>query len=271
MTSTEFGAYVGEYMLNKSADLSVNLFNYDFDVNIDIRENNYTYIFYEKIPCVGGLPVGTSGNGMILISGGIDSPVAAYCMAKRGVQLYAIHFHSYPYTSERAKEKVIDLLKALKKYCGSIKLLVVPFTDIQYSIKENCPIEYMITIMRRFMMEIAEKMAKQYECGAIITGESLGQVASQTMESIIVTNDKVSLPVYRPLIGMDKDDIVDISKKIGTFDISILPYEDCCTVFLPEKPVIRPTLDTTKKLESKISNRDELINTAIENIEIIDI
>ena len=268
-TSMEIAREVGGYMLKKAPSLKVELFNYDFEVNIDIRENGLSYIFYKKILCQGGLPVGSSGNGMLLLSGGIDSPVAGYSMAKRGVKIYAVHYHSFPYTSEQAKEKVIDLAKIISEFCGKITLFVVPFTEIQYQIKEKCPIEYMITMMRRFMMRIAEKLAIENNCGAIITGESLGQVASQTMESINVTNSVVNLPVFRPLIGMDKTDIIDISKKIGAFDTSILPYEDCCTVFLPKNPVIRPKIADAVDYERNL-DIDGLIDEAIQNTEVIE-
>ena len=267
-TSMEIARDIGGYMLEHRPVLTVDLFKYDFEVNVDIRENGCTFIYYNKIICHGGLPVGCGGNGMLLLSGGIDSPVAGYMMAKRGLKIYAVHYHSFPYTSEQAKEKVVELAKIMSDYCGEITLFVVPFTEIQYQIKENCPIEYMITMMRRFMMRIAERLAKQKDCGAIITGESLGQVASQTMESITVTNSVVSLPVFRPLIGLDKTDIIDISKKIGTFDTSILPFEDCCTVFLPKNPVIRPKIDTALEYEEKL-DVEGLINDAIERVEVI--
>ncbi len=269
--SMEIAADIGGYMLSKSPERKVNLFTYDFDVNVDMREDGFSYVFYEKIVASGGLPVGCGGNGMLLLSGGIDSPVAAYCMAKRGVKIYAVHFHSFPYTSELAKEKVINLAKILVPYCGEIELSVVPFTDIQYAIKENCPIEYMITIMRRFMMKISQKLAESKNCGAILTGESLGQVASQTMESIQVTNSVVTLPVFRPLIGMDKTEIIEIARKIGTFDTSILPYEDCCTVFLPKNPVIKPSIEKAVEYENRIPNGAELIENAIRNVEVLQI
>ncbi|MBO4539883.1 MAG: tRNA 4-thiouridine(8) synthase ThiI [Clostridia bacterium] len=270
-TSMEIARDIGGYMLSKEKGRVVDLFTYDFEVNVDIRENGFSYIFYEKIAAQGGLPVGCGGNAMLLLSGGIDSPVAAYRMAKRGVKIYAVHFHSFPYTSELAKEKVINLAKILVPYCGEIELSVVPFTDIQYAIKENCPIEYMITIMRRFMMRIAERLAKEKKCGCIVTGESLGQVASQTMESINVTNSVVSLPVFRPLIGMDKTEIIETAQKIGTFNTSILPYEDCCTVFLPKNPVIKPKIEYAVDYEERIENREELIDRAVEGAEIIHI
>ena len=267
--SMDIARDIGGYMLSKEKERKVDLFKFDFEVNVDIRENGFSYVFYKKIPAQGGLPVGCGGNGMLLLSGGIDSPVAAYRMAKRGVKLFAVHFHSFPYTSELAKEKVITLAKKLVPYCGEITLFVVPFTDIQYAIKENCPIEYMITIMRRFMMRIAERIARNRNCGALITGESLGQVASQTMESINVTNSVVTLPVFRPLIGMDKTEIIETAQSIGTFDTSILPYEDCCTVFLPKNPVIKPKIEWAEKYEERIKNREELTATAIQDAEIL--
>ncbi|MBR1747497.1 MAG: tRNA 4-thiouridine(8) synthase ThiI [Clostridia bacterium] len=266
--SMEISREIGAYMLRKESGLTVNLHQFDFEVNVDIRENGFSYVFYEKIPCAGGLPVGCGGNGMLLLSGGIDSPVAAYLMAKRGVKIYAVHYHSFPFTSEMAKNKVIKLAQIVSDYCGEIELFVVPFTDIQYAIKENCPIEYMITIMRRFMMRIAERLAEQYKCGAIITGESLGQVASQTMESINVTNSVVKKPVFRPLIGSDKSDIIEIARKINTFETSILPYEDCCTVFLPKNPVIKPKIELAEEMEQKL-DVNGLIEQALSGVEII--
>ena len=230
---------------------------------MDIRDNGYSYLFYDKIPGAGGLPVGCSGSGMLLLSGGIDSPVAGWLMAKRGVRLNAIHFHSFPYTSELALQKVKDLAARLSGYTGGVKLFVVPFTEIQYAIHEKCPESFMITIMRRFMMRIAERIARREECGAIITGESLGQVASQTMQSMNVTNSVVTLPVFRPLIGFDKEEIIDISQKIDTFDISIRPYEDCCTVFLPKNPVIRPKIGEAVEYENRL-DVDALIEDAVQ-------
>lgn len=268
LTSMQIAGNIGEKMLDASPELTVDLFKFDFEVNVDIRENGVTYIYYDKIICQGGLPVGCGGKGMLLLSGGIDSPVAGFLMAKRGVKIYAVHYHSFPFTSEQAKEKVIELAKQISGYCGEIVLFVVPFTDIQYAIKENCPIEYMITLMRRFMMRIAERIAREQGCGAIITGESLGQVASQTMESITVTNSVVTTPVFRPLIGFDKTDIIDIARKIGTFETSILPYEDCCTVFLPKNPVIRPDVEAAKKYEEKL-DCEKLIQDAIGGVEVV--
>lgn len=268
VNSTPFAAEVGGVILQNYPSLTVKLNGADQEIFVDIRENGKTYLYAEIIPGQNGMPIGTSGKGIVLLSGGIDSPVAAYRMAKRGMDLTYLHFHSFPYTSLQAKEKVVSLAKILKKYALTDSLLVVPFTEIQQAIHENCPAEFMITIMRRFMMRIAERIAKNKGCGAIITGESLGQVASQTMESITVTNSVVSLPVFRPLIGMDKTEIIDVAKTIDTFETSILPYEDCCTVFLPKFPVIKPKLEVIEKAESKL-NIDELIEKAIENVEII--
>lgn len=264
-TSAEMAAKIGGELLKASGGrLKVDLFDYDFDLNVDMRDNGYSYLFYDKIPGAGGLPVGCSGNGMLLLSGGIDSPVAGWLMAKRGVRVNAVHFHSFPYTSELALQKVKDLAAKLAKYTGGVKLFIVPFTDIQYAIHEKCPESFMITIMRRFMMRIAEKLAKHSDCGAIITGESLGQVASQTMQSMNVTNSVVSMPVFRPLIGFDKEEIIAISKKIDAFDISIRPYEDCCTVFLPKNPVIRPKISEAIEYEYPL-DVEALIDAAIKN------
>ena len=267
----ELAARLGGAVLESNPNLTVNLHVFDTDLYVDIRENGLSYLFTDKIMGAGGMPVGTAGAGMVLLSGGIDSPVAAYMMAKRGLKLHAIHFHSAPYTSEMAKQKVVDLAGIVKNYSGPIVLHVIPFTDVQLKIHEKCPAELMITIMRRFMMRIAERVAKANSCGALITGESLGQVASQTMESITVTNGVIEdLPVFRPLIGMDKTEIMDIARNIDTYDTSILPYEDCCTVFLPKNPVIRPKLETVLKAEAKL-DVETLIAACIENQEIINV
>lgn len=270
-SSMELAALLGGAVLESNPNLTVNLHVFDTDLYVDIRENGLSYLFTDKIMGAGGMPVGTAGAGMVLLSGGIDSPVAAYMMAKRGLKLHAIHFHSAPYTSEMAKQKVVDLAGIVKNYSGPIVLHVIPFTDVQLKIHEKCPAELMITIMRRFMMRIAERVAKANSCGALITGESLGQVASQTMESITVTNGVIEdLPVFRPLIGMDKTEIMDIARNIDTYDTSILPYEDCCTVFLPKNPVIRPKLETVLKAEAKL-DVETLIAACIENQEIINV
>lgn len=269
INSTQFAGRVGGWILEKFPTLKVNLTEFNQEICVDIRENSKTYLYSEVILGQDGMPVGTSGKGMVLLSGGIDSPVAAYRMAKRGMELSYLHFHSFPYTSIQAKEKVVSLAKILKKYTNASKMMVVTFTKIQQEIHEKCPAEFMITIMRRFMMRIAEKLSEKYGCGAIITGESLGQVASQTMESITVTNSVVKLPVFRPLIGMDKTEIIDVAKKIDTFETSILPYEDCCTVFLPKFPVIKPKLEVIEKAESALDVWG-LIDEVIENIEVVE-
>lgn len=267
--STPFSAEIGGVILEKYPTLKVKLNGADQEIFVDIRENGKTYLYSEILPGQNGMPIGTSGKGVVLLSGGIDSPVAAYRMAKRGMELIYLHFHSFPYTSLQAKEKVVSLAKILKKYALTDKLLVVPFTEIQQAIHENCPAEFMITIMRRFMMRIAERIATKKGAGTIITGESLGQVASQTLESITVTNSVVKLPVFRPLIGMDKTEIIDVAKEIDTFETSILPYEDCCTVFLPKFPVIKPKIEIIERAETKL-DIDALIEKAITNIEIIE-
>ena len=240
-------------------------------VYVEIRENGKAYIHSDKTFSVGGMPVGSSGKGLLMLSGGIDSPVAGYMMAKRGLSIDAIHFHSFPYTSIQAKEKVISLAEVLTQYIGDVKIYLIPFTRIQELIHANCDDSYMITIMRRIMLRIAEKVCELNGIKTIITGESLGQVASQTIESITVTNSVLKkIPVMRPLIGMDKSEITEISKKINTFDISILPYEDCCTVFLPKNPVIKPTIEKAENEESFL-DIDTLVDAAVEAMEIIEI
>ncbi len=246
--------------------LKVDVKNPDFVVNVDIREDGKTFVYTDTVHCISGMPVGSAGKGMLLISGGIDSPVAGYLTAKRGMKLDCIHFHSFPYTGEAAKEKVIELSKKVGEYNGGINLYVVSFTHIQEAIHEKCPEEFMITLMRRFMMRIAERLAKQQNCQAIITGESLGQVASQTIESMTSSNSVVSMPVLRPLIMFDKIDIIEIARKIDTYETSILPYEDCCTVFLPKFPAIKPNLDRVIKAESKL-DVEGLIAEAFTKIE----
>lgn len=272
MSSTDISREIGGYILENRPALTVDLHTPDNTVNIDIREGGYAYVFSKHVMGVGGMPVGTAGNGLLLLSGGIDSPVAGYKMAQRGMELNAIYFHSDRFVSEQAKQKVIDLATIVSGYAGNIRLFVLPFSDIQEAIHNNCKEEFMITIMRRFMMEIAEKIAMKSGCGALVTGESLGQVASQTMESILVSNNAVELlPVFRPLIGMDKSEIMDISLKIGAYDTSIRPYADCCTAFLPKNPVIKPRLEVAIAEQMKIANKDELIDEAIRNVEVIKI
>ena len=228
------------------------------------------YIYSEIIPGPGGMPVGTNGKAMLLLSGGIDSPVAGYMIAKRGVQLEATYFHAPPYTSERAKQKVVDLARLVSKYSGPIKLNVVNFTDIQLYIYEKCPHEELTIIMRRYMMKIAEHFAKESGCLGLITGESIGQVASQTMQSLAATNDVCTLPVYRPLIGFDKQEIIEISEKINTFETSILPFEDCCTIFVAKHPVTKPNIGIIRRSEENLAEKiDELMAEAINSVETI--
>lgn len=267
--STKFSATLGGIIL-KNNKIAVDLHNPEVDVNVDIRENGYTFIFYEVIQGLNGMPVGTSGNGLLLLSGGIDSPVAGFLASKRGMNISALHFHSYPYTSEQAKEKVLKLAKIVSEYSGNIKIFICNFKEVQEEIHKKCNEEYMITIMRRIMMRIAEKICQTNELQAIITGESLGQVASQTIESITVTNNVLKLiPVIRPVITMDKSEITEIAKKINTFETSILPYEDCCTVFLPKYPIIKPKLEKVIREENKL-NIDDLVERVINSVEIIE-
>ena len=268
MSSMEVSAEVGGDILEHNPELKVDLFNPEHVVNIDIRENGKTFVYSETIKGVNGMPVGTGGNGIVMLSGGIDSPVATYMMAKRGMTLRAVHFHSFPYTSMQARQKVLDLAKIVKKYTLRMTVDVVSFTEIQTAIHEKCPEEYMITIMRRFMMRIAERIAKNHGAGAVITGESLGQVASQTLESITSTNSVATIPVFRPLIGFDKDEIIEISQRIGAFETSILPYEDCCTIFLPKRPVTKPRLSAVEKVES-VLDVDTLVDNALASIETV--
>ena len=268
--SMKLSADLGGKILEKNPNLKVDLFNPNTVVSVDIRENGKTFVYSQVIKGVNGMPVGTAGKGIIMLSGGIDSPVAMYMMAKRGMTLRSVHFHSFPYTSMQAKQKVLDLAKIVKKYTLHMTVDVVSFTEIQTAIHEKCPEEYMITIMRRFMMRIAEKLAHKHGAGAVITGESLGQVASQTLESITSTNSVATLPVFRPLIGFDKDEIIEIAQKIGTFETSILPYEDCCTIFLPKKPVTKPRLSAVEKVESAL-DVETLVNNAMQSIEVVEI
>ncbi len=267
--STEFSAKMGGEILRSNPNLTVDVHEPNTVVNIDIRESGETLVFTDFIKMMGGMPIGSSSRGLLMISGGIDSPVAGYLTAKKGMRLEAVHFHSYPYTSDLAKQKVIDLAKMVGDYANGLTLHIVKFTEIQEAIHENCPEEYMITLMRRFMMRISEKLAFKINANTIITGESLGQVASQTIESITSSNSVVEvLPVLRPLITYDKLEIIEIAEKIGTFETSILPYEDCCTVFLPKFPLIKPKLDRVIAVES-VLDIDGLVNRAIESIETI--
>lgn len=269
--SVELSAEIGGRILEKyGKDLYVDVKKPRNILKIDIRENGQSLIYKDVIKGVGGMPVGSSGKGFLMLSGGIDSPVAGYMMAKRGMKLAAVHFHSYPYTGEAAKEKVITLGKMISEYSAGMTLYVVKFTEIQEEIHKKCSEEFMITMMRRFMMRITEKLANYHGGQAIITGESLGQVASQTTESITSSNSVVTMPVFRPLIAFDKLETIEIANKIGTYETSILPYEDCCTVFLPKFPAIKPRMDRVLKEESRL-DVEELIKRAMQNVEVIEL
>ena len=270
--SMDVAALLGEKLLERyEADgLHVNVREPDVLLTVEIRDK--VYIYSDEIPGPGGMPVGTGGRAMLLLSGGIDSPVAGYMISKRGVSLEATYFHAPPYTSERAKQKVVDLAKLIARYTGPITLHIVNFTDIQLYIYDKCPHDELTIIMRRYMMKIAEHFAKESGCLALVTGESIGQVASQTMQSLYVTNEVCEMPVFRPCIGMDKQDIVELSERIGTYETSILPYEDCCTIFVAKHPVTKPRLDVIKKSERKLDDCiDELLKTAIETEEVVKI
>ena len=268
LESMEINAKLGEVLLNAFPELSVDVHNPEIMLNVEIREK--IYIYSEVIKGPGGMPIGTNGKAMLLLSGGIDSPVAGYMISKRGVRIDAVYFHAPPYTSERAKQKVVDLAKNIAKYTGPIYLHVVNFTDIQLYIYDKCPHDELTIIMRRYMMRIAEHIAKETECLSLITGESIGQVASQTMQSLVATNEVCTLPVFRPLIGFDKQEIIEISEKIDTYETSILPYEDCCTIFVAKHPVTKPNLNIIRRDEGNLSEKiDELYKTAIETKELI--
>lgn len=270
LESMEINAKMGERILEAYPGLKVDVHKPDVMINIEIRSQ--INLYSTVIPGPGGMPVGTNGKAMLLLSGGIDSPVAGYMIAKRGVTIDATYFHAPPYTSERAKQKVVDLAKIVAKYSGPINLHVVNFTDIQLYIYEQCPHEELTIIMRRYMMKLAEYFAKENKCLGLITGESIGQVASQTMQSLAATNEVCTMPVYRPLIGFDKQEIVEISEKIDAYETSILPFEDCCTIFVAKHPVTKPSLNVIhndeRKLEEKI---DELMKQAIDTVEVIHI
>lgn len=251
LKSPEISAAVGEYLLQQFPNLHVDVHNPDLEVRVEVRDFG-AYIHGKALPGAGGIPVGTGGKAAILISGGIDSPVAAWQMARRGLELTAVHFASPPYTSERAEQKVVDLLQKVSEYAGRMFMFTVPFTRIQEEIRDKCPEEYFTLIMRRFMMRAAERIARKEGCSALITGESLGQVASQTMLAMACTGAVTDLPIFRPVIGMDKNEIVAIARKIDTFETSILPYEDCCTVFTPRHPRTRPKLEMVEQAEQAL-------------------
>ena len=266
--SDQINRDLGEVILTRFPETKVDVHNPDVTLHVEIRQK--INIFSETIPGPGGMPIGTAGKAMLLLSGGIDSPVAGWMVAKRGVTIEATYFHAPPYTSERAKQKVVDLAKLVAKYTGPIKLNIINFTDIQLYIYDECPHDELTIIMRRYMMRIAEEIAKESDCLALITGESIGQVASQTMPSLAVTNEVCEMPVLRPLIAFDKQDIVDISVKIDTFETSTLPYEDCCTIFVAKHPVTKPNIKRIKKSEEKLNEKiEEMMKTAIETREVI--
>lgn len=264
MDSQEINREMGGVILDAFPEMKVDVHHPDMMLHIEIREK--IYIYSMEIPGPGGMPVGSNGKAMLLLSGGIDSPVAGYMIAKRGVKIDAVYFHAPPYTSDRAKQKVVDLARCVSRYSGPIYLHTINFTDIQLYIYEKCPHEELTIIMRRYMMMIAEKIAKENECLGLITGESIGQVASQTVQSLAVTNEVCTLPVFRPLIGFDKMEIVNISEKIGTYETSILPYEDCCTIFVAKHPVTKPNLNIIKRHEENLKEKiDELVQQALDS------
>ena len=269
-TSMEINCDLGEAILDAFPETHVDVHKPDVMLHVEVR--NEIYVYSQIIPGAGGMPVGTNGSAMLLLSGGIDSPVAGYMISKRGVGLEATYFHAPPYTSERAKQKVVDLAKIVARYSGPIKLHVVNFTDIQLYIYDQCPHDELTIIMRRYMMRIAEHFAKVDGCLGMITGESIGQVASQTMHSLAATNDVCTLPVYRPVIGFDKQEIVDISEKIETYETSIQPYEDCCTIFVAKHPVTKPNIEVIRRSEEKLAEKiDAMVQEAIDTVEVIEV
>ncbi len=267
MTSIQISQEIGGRLQEAYPDVRVDVHDPGYTVNVEVRDFA-AYVHGPAEPGAGGLPTGVGGRAMVLLSGGIDSPVAGYMIAKRGVELECVHFFSYPYTSELAKQKVLDLARLMTRYCGRMTVNIVGFTEIQEAIRDNCPEEYFTLIMRRFMMEIAERIGRDHGCQCLVTGENLGQVASQTMEAMGVTSAVVDLPVFCPLIGMDKEEIVTIARRIGTLETSILPYEDCCTVFTPRHPRTKPTRAQVEKAEAKL-DRPALIERALANTELV--
>ena len=270
ITSMEVSAGIGEKILDAFPEASVDVHHPEMTLSVEIRDK--IYVYSETLPGPGGMPIGTNGKAMLLLSGGIDSPVAGYMIAKRGVKIEAVYFHAPPYTSERAKQKVVDLAKLVARYSGPIRLHVVNFTDIQLYIYDQCPHEELTIIMRRYMMRIAEHFARKDKCLGLITGESIGQVASQTLQSLAATDEACELPVYRPVIGFDKEEIVQISRKINTFETSIQPFEDCCTIFVAKHPVTKPNLKVIRRSEEKLNEKiDQLMEEALATTEIIEI
>ena len=258
----------GGYILDHVPHLSVDVNHPDHEITIEIRK--LAYLSVDRTMAVSGMPMGTNGKACLLLSGGIDSPVAGFMIAKRGVELCCVHYHSFPYTSERAKEKVLELARILSEYCGKMRVYIVPFTEIQMQIHEKCPENFTTLIMRRYMMRIAEILARKDGAQALITGESIGQVASQTMEALGCTDEVVSMPVFRPCVGMDKEEIVTVARRIGTLETSILPYEDCCTVFTPKHPATHPRKELVRRAEEKLDSQ-ALIDAAIEGTEIVEV
>ena len=265
LTSIGISQEIGGRLAEAHPECIVDVHNPEYTVYVEVRDLA-AYVHGPAVPGAGGLPTGVGGRAMCLLSGGIDSPVAAYMMAKRGVEVECVHFFSYPYTSQLAKDKVLELARLVTKYCGRMTVNVVSFTQIQEAIRDNCPEEFFTLIMRRFMMEISQRIAKDDGCGALITGENLGQVASQTMEAMTVTGAVVDIPIFMPLVGMDKEEIVTISRKIGTFETSVLPYEDCCTVFTPKHPKTKPSLGQLLNAEKNL-DREALIQEALRSVE----
>ena len=268
MQSMEVSSELGGVILDACPNMKVDVHHPQVTVNVEIR--NKIYLYSENIPGPGGMPLGTNGSAMLLLSGGIDSPVAGYMIAKRGVTIDAVYFHAPPYTSERAKQKVVDLAKLVSRYAGPIRLHIVNFTDIQLYIYDKCPHEELTIIMRRYMMKIAEAFARQDNCMALVTGESIGQVASQTIHSLAATNEVCTMPVFRPLIGFDKQEIVDVALKIQTYETSILPYEDCCTIFVAKHPVTKPNIQVIRKSEERLQDKiEDMVKEAIETAETV--
>ena len=268
MNSPAINMEMGGRILESNPNLKVDVHHPEHVLNVEIRDEAYLYV--KVIPAVGGMPVGTNGNATLLLSGGIDSPVAGWMVAKRGVQINAVHFHSYPYTSEQAREKVLNLARKLSYSCCGLKVHIVPFTEIQLQIRDRCPEEYSTLIMRRFMMRIAERIALNTGSGALITGESIGQVASQTMEALATTDSVVSMPVFRPLIGFDKSEIIDVAQRIDTYELSSLPYEDCCTIFTPRHPATRPKKEKVEEAE-RILDIEALTEAALAGVETVQV
>ena len=268
LKSLEIASKIGGCLLKNFPNIKVDVHNPDVKIHIEIRDK--VYVYTKEIQGPKGMPLGTNGKAMLLLSGGIDSPVAGYMVAKRGVFIDAVYFHAPPYTSERAKEKVKDLAKLMSKYTGPIRLHIINFTDIQLYIYDKCPHNQLTIIMRRYMMRIAENLAKKSKCLGLVTGESIGQVASQTMESLNCTNEVCTLPVYRPLIGFDKQEIIEVANKINTFETSVLPYEDCCTIFVAKHPVTKPEVNKIRESEENLNEKiDELVKVALDTEEVV--